>query len=249
MKLERDLVTIDLETTGVDTKESRIVEICMKRRFATPEPYAETRTMRLNPGVPIPTTASDVHGITFDMVKDQPTFRQVAGAILGFIEGADILTFNGLSFDVPLLFNEFARAGINWDYKGVNFIDARRIFVIKEERTLTAAVKFYLGQDHTEAHSASADVDATEAVFFAQLEKYGLEDKTPAELAIMSNYDKPVLDVSGCFSTDADGDIIFSFGKNLGKKAKTEKSYLDWMINKGGFSMDTIYYAKKALQS
>ncbi len=200
--------------------------------------FLEKRTRRINPTIPIPEQASSVHGITDDMVKDEPTFQQVAKAVLDFITGCDIIGYNSIGYDVPLLFNELERAGLIWDYQGVNFIDVCNIFKIKEPRTLTAAVKFYCDRDHEDAHGAESDVVATIKVLDVQLRKYGLEDLTMGELAKLSNFDKPILDVAGKFTTDADGDIIFNFGVHKGKKAKSEQSYLNWML-KSNFSSDT----------
>lgn len=236
------LAFLDTETTGVSPKGDRIVEISIILMDGSL--CVDTRTKRLNPGMPIPKSASDVHGITDADIKDCPTFKQVAQGIMDFIAGWDIVSYNGLSFDIPLLYNEFNRAGLLWDYKKVNFIDACNIFKINEPRTLDAAVKFYLGREHTGAHGAEADTKATAEVFFQQLDKYRLDGKTPAELALMSNYDKPILDVSGKFTTDSDGDIVFNFGKHKDIKAKTQKAYLNWMLT-GDFSPDTKVIAKQ----
>lgn len=246
INLQRSMCFFDLETTGTNTQQDRIIEICIIK--LDPDFMSrEEKTKRINPTIPIPKQASDVHGITDEMVKDAPTFKQIAKGVFDFVDGCDIAGYNSINFDVPLLYNEFSRAGIMWDYSKVNFIDVCNIFKIKEGRTLSAAVRFYLDKDHEGAHGATADVEATIKVFENQIERYGLGDQTIEQLAIMSNYDKPILDISGKFTTDSEGDVIFNFGQHKGKKAKSERSYLDWMINKGDFSQDTKAIALKLI--
>lgn len=251
IKFNRPVVFFDLETTGTDVRKDRIVEISMMKvdypNLNETNCGGDSRTRKINPGIPIPKQASDVHGITDEIVKDQPTFARIAKGVFEFMDGCDIIGYNSLNFDVPLLYNEFLRAGIDWDYRKVNFIDVCNIFKIKEQRTLSAAVKFYLNQEHTDAHGAEADVLATINVFEEQVNRYQMREMTPEELALFSNYDRPLLDVSGKFTMDAEGDIVFNFGQHKGKKAKSEPSYLSWMINKGDFSLDTLKIASQLL--
>lgn len=247
MKFDRPICFLDLETTGVNPQKDRIVEIAIVKCDIDLLGYEE-KVKRVNPEMKIPQSASDVHGITDEMVKDEPGFKAFARGIFDFISGCDIAGYNSNNYDVPMLYAEFLRAGITWDYSGVNFIDVCNIFKIKEARTLSAAVKFYLNQTHEGAHGALADVHATIDVFQTQLVQYELEKMTPHELALFSNYDKTILDISGKFTTDNDGDIIFNFGQHKGKKAKSELSYLDWMMNKGDFTEDTKMIIRKILQ-
>lgn len=260
LSLERPLVFFDTETTGTTPMTDRIVSICLVRfpkgfeilNTAIDWPVTKINTL-INPIFPIPKAATDIHGITDEMVKGKPTFGEMAKEILSFIEGCDIVAYNGNSFDIPLLYNEFNRASIVWDYTQHNFIDPCNIFKKKEPRTLEAAYKFYLGADMNEdgikAHDAFNDVKATIDVFCQQLIKYEDLPGTAKELALYSNYDKPLLDISGKFTIDDTGDIVFNFGQHKGKKAKSEVSYLDWMVNnpKASFNPDTKAIAKKLL--
>lgn len=237
MTIQKPLCFVDLETTGTDIQTARIVEISVLKIF--PEGgEVINKALRVNPIFPIPKEASDVHGITDDMVKDCPTFKQIARGLMDFLEGSDLAGFNSTRYDFPLLLNEFARAGLNWNYAGCRFIDVGNLFKIKEERTLSAAVKFYLGRDHDGAHGAAADVQATKEIFFKMFDLYEDLPKDPEELQLFSNFGKPLLDLSGNFTVNETGQIIFSFGKHKGKVAATEKGYLQWML-KSDFQEDT----------
>jgi DNA polymerase-3 subunit epsilon len=244
MEFLKPLCFIDLETTGTDKSKDRIVEISIMKMLDANNSL--TRTARINPGIPIPEAASDVHGITNEMVKDCPLFRQVAKSIYEYISDCDIAGYNSNSFDVPFLYNEFYRCGIAWDYSQINFVDVCNIFRRKEERTLSAAVNFYCDKDHTDAHGAEADVMATAEVFFKQLEYYDDLPKDISSLAKYSNYDKEIIDLGGCFSKDDEGDYIFNFGKHKGKKCKQELSYLQWMQQQD-FLPDAIIIIKSIL--
>lgn len=246
MKREKAICFFDLETTGVDKSKDRIVEISIAKLLL--DGSIETKTKRINPLIPIPKEASDVHGITDEIVKDCPTFKQLAKAIYDFIQGCDIAGFNSNSFDVPFLYNELYRSGIIWDYAETSFIDVRNIFVRKEERDLTAAYKFYCGKELTNAHSAEQDVKATIEVFAEQLKCYTDLPLTIKELALFSNFDKTIVDLGGCFSIDAEGDYIFNFGKHKGKKCKSETSYILWMLEQD-FLPDAIKICNKILSN
>lgn len=245
IKFNRNVVFFDLETTGIDTQKDRIVEICIIKMNHDFNNSIEKTTL-VNPTIPIPAPASEIHGITDDKVKDQPTFKQLAKGILDFIDGCDIIGYNSNNFDAPLLYTEFVRAGVAWDYSKVNIIDVCNIYKIKQPRTLEAAVNFYCGREHEGAHGALADVQATIDVFKEQVERYDMEDMSPEQMTLFSNYGKPIVDISGKFTVDAEGDIIFNFGMHMGKKAKSEPGYLQWMI-KGNFSPDTKSFAQKLL--
>lgn len=229
MNLVRPIVFLDLETTGTDKQNDRIVELSMLKIFNNQD--AEIKTVRINPGIPIPPTVSEIHGIKDEDVKNSPTFKQLATGILSFIYNCDIAGFNSNSFDVPLLYSEFNRAGKVWDYSTTNFIDIGNIFKRKNERTLSVAYKEYCGKELEGAHSAETDVKATMEVFMAQL---SLHTDLPAninELAKYSNFDKDIIDLGGCFAKNAEGDYIFNFGKHKDKKCKDNISYLSWMLN------------------
>jgi len=243
-KLIRPCCVLDLETTGVNVDLDFIVEITILR--IDTDLSEEKKTMLLNPGVPIPDEARLIHGITDEMVKDAPTFVQVSKGILKFIEGCDIITFNGNRFDVPLLSSMFLRSGLKWDWKKVHLIDVSNIFRIHEKRTLTDAVAFYLNREHSEAHSAEADVAATKAIFVRQLLKYNL----PVQMDKLASYcmdGKEILDFDRKFELNDKGFVVFAFGKHKGKIAKYEKSYLSWMVNTGEFTRDTKAFAQQQL--
>ena len=235
--MKNPLLTFDIESTGLDTQQDRIVELCMAKLHQ--DGTREVETIKVNPTIPIPAGASEVHGIYDDDVKDLPTFKQYAKSVHEFIQGCDILGFNSNAFDCPMLYAEFLRSGIEWDYSQHNLIDAGNLFKIHERRTLEAALQFYCGREHEGAHSAESDVLATIDVFYAQLEKYGLTEMSSEELALHSNYDREMLDLSGKFSKNEDGEIVFNFGKHRGEPAKNHPDFLDWMINRANFAPDT----------
>jgi DNA polymerase III subunit epsilon len=246
-ELERPICFIDIETTGVDVDHSFIVELSVHK--VNPDGSHDTRTMLINPGVPIPKEATDVHGITDEDVKDKPTFAAISKSLLKHIDGCDICGFNSNRFDIPLLAAQFERVGLSWDWRKVNLIDVRNIFVQKEERTLSAGVKFYLGRDHEEAHSAEGDILETKNIFLAQLARYEeLGKMTMKEVALFSNYNKPIIDLAGKFEYNEAGEIVFTFGQHKGKVAKNEKGFLNWMLTKD-FTKDTKEAAKRILLS
>lgn len=242
MNLIRPLVFFDLETTGTDVSNDRIVEFGAIKIY--PDSPGNVKNMtgtmhyRINPGIPIPPSATAVHGITDEDVKDKPTFSDLSFEILSFFLDSDIAGFNCLKFDLPLLYTEFHRAGINWHYKNHKLIDVRNIFIQKESRDLSSAVKFYLNKDLENAHGAIVDTAATIEVFKAQLEKYQDLPQTIEELEIYSNYGNKILDLKGSFKYNADNEIVFNFGKHKDKLAIRERSYLEWML-KSDFPEDT----------
>jgi DNA polymerase-3 subunit epsilon len=201
---------------------------------------------KINPEMPIPANAAAIHGITDEMVKDCPTFKQVARGILDFISGCDIGGYNSNYYDVPLLYMEFFRAGLTWDYAGIRFVDAAVIFKRKEERTLTKAYQVFCGKQLENAHSAEADVMATMEVFFAQLEKYTDLPESLDEIDRYCNYDMARVDLTGRFTIDADGDFVFNFGKNKGFKARNDLQYCQWILG-AGFPPDATEIARQTI--
>jgi DNA polymerase-3 subunit epsilon len=237
LKLKRPLCFFDLEATGLNTQTDRIVEIAICKIH--PDYSKEVLTLLVNPGCPIPAEASSIHGIYDADVSEKPTFHELADQLYTFLEQSDIGGFNSNSFDVPLLFHEFARAGKYWDYQQFAMIDAGNIFKRKEPRTLSAAYQFYCGTDLENAHSAEADILATVDVFLNQLERY---PDLPLEIDALHsfcNYDRKILDLSGKFTLDQEGDIVFNFGSKKGNKAKNDLSYVSWMYGKD-FAPDTM---------
>ena len=243
LNLKRPLIFFDLETTGVDTVHDRIVEISMVK--VMPDGEEIVRTRRLNPQMPIPREATAVHGITDDDVKDEPTFAQIAKSLASFMEGCDLGGFNSNRFDLPLLVEEFLRAGVDVDFKRCRFVDVQNIFHKMEQRTLIAAYKFYCDKDLTEAHSAEADTLATYEVLKAQLDRYPNLENDMDFLSEFSSRGETV-DYAGRIVFDEKGREVFAFGKHKGRTVEevfqTEPSYYAWMMN-GDFPL----YTKKVI--
>ena len=243
LNLKRPIVFFDLETTGVDTSKDRIVEISMIKIM--PDGEEITRTRKLNPTIPIPPEATAVHGITDDDVKDEPTFQQVAKSLAQFIQGCDFGGFNSNRFDLPVLVEEFLRAGVDVDLKRRKFIDVQNIFHKKEQRTLVAAYKFYCDRDLNDAHSAEADTRATYEVLKAQLERY---DDLENDVDFLADYSQrgKAADYAGYVLYNEKEEEVFGFGKHRGHLVsevfRTEPSYYAWMMN-GDFPL----YTKKVL--
>ncbi|MCT1532207.1 exonuclease domain-containing protein [Sphingobacterium daejeonense] len=257
LKLKRPLAFFDLETTGVMVSNDRIVEVSILK--VSPGGKEETLTLKVNPEMPIPAESSMFHGIYDEDVKDLPTFRERAQEIADFIADADLAGYNSNKFDVPMLMEEFLRAGVDFSLDGRSFVDVQNIFHQMEQRTLKAAYKFYCNENLDNAHTAEADVKATYEVLKAQLAKYEnveYEDKHGVvskpvvndveALHAFTNLSKPV-DFAGRLVFDADGDPSINFGKHKGKKVvdvfEVEPSYYSWMQN-GDFPL----YTKKVLE-
>lgn len=198
--------------------------------------------------MPISKGASDVHGITLDdeRMKNAPTFREVAEAIYTFFEGADIGGFNIFNFDLPLLTNEFERVSKDFPVWDCEFVDVANIYRRKEERTLSAAVQFYLGHPHTDAHGALSDTEATLKVLLAQLEKYDDLPQDIKGLAFYSNYDSPILDFAGKFKI-IDGKICYNFGKQRGTPVEEDTGLAEWMLTKD-FPINSKKVAREILR-
>ncbi len=244
LNLKRPIVFFDLETTGVDTSKDRIVEISLiKVMPGSDEPIIKTR--RINPEMHIPEEATAVHHITDEDVKDMPTFRQIAKSLAQFLEGCDFGGFNSNRFDLPLLVEEFLRAGVDVDFKRRKFIDVQNIFHKMEQRTLVAAYKFYCDKNLEDAHSAEADTMATYEVLKAQLDRYPELKNDVTALAEFSSRGETA-DYTGKILYNEKGEEVFGFGKYKGRKVEEifqiEPSYYAWMMN-GDFPL----YTKKVI--
>lgn len=238
MKFERPIAFLDLETTGVNVKEDRIVEIAILRYDVNKQLEYSFET-KVNPEIPIPESASAVHGIYDKDVESEPPFSFYVDEIFDALKGCDIAGFNSNRFDFPMLFNEFARNGVHWDHLAHKMIDVGNIYKINEQRTLAAAVKFYIGEDLVDAHSALADTEATARVFFAQLEKYPELPQTSAELDLYCNFGNKRLDIDGKFVYAEDGEtILINFSDKKGQPAKDHPGLMEWMLSRS-FSEDT----------
>ncbi|QQS34786.1 MAG: 3'-5' exonuclease [Ignavibacteriales bacterium] len=235
--LTRPLVFFDLETTGTDISQDRIVEISILKLH--PDSREETLTTKVNPGIPIPTGATAVHGITDKDVADKPTFSALASALLEILDGSDLCGYNLLKFDFPLLRMEFARYGVEFDITGIRLIDPMRIFMKKEPRDLTSALKFYCNEELTDAHTAEADTIAAKKILLSQTEKYS---DLPTDVEGLSNYttegQKRNADITGKLIFNETNEIVYNFGKHIGKKVTTHPDYAAWMLN-SDFPADT----------
>jgi DNA polymerase III subunit epsilon len=256
LNLKNPVVFLDLETTGINIVTDRIVEIALLK--INLDGSEEEKLLRINPEMPIPEDASRIHGIYDEDVAAAPTFKEVAKTLAKFLEGSDLAGFNSNRFDIPLLAEEFLRAGIDIDLKRKKFIDVQAIFHKMEKRTLAAAFKFYCNKTLVDAHSAMADTKATYEVLKAQLEVYKDTEYEDSEgrksmpivnniekLSEFSSYDRNV-DFVGRIIYDDNGIEIFNFGKNKGipveKVLEEQPGYYGWIINS-----EFPLYTKKVL--
>ncbi len=234
------MAIFDIEATGVNRKVDRIIDLAIL--ILRPDGKREEHAYRVNPGVPIPREATAVHGITDADVAGAPTFKQQAPQIAKLLEGCDLGGFNILYYDIPMLCEEFARAGVPFSTEGRRVVDAQRIYHKKEPRDLTAALRYYCGELHLGAHGAMEDVVATTRVLEAQLERY---DDLPRDLAGLDAFCNPRdpswADQDGKLKWVGD-DLVINFGQKQGKKlvdlVKDDSKYLDWIL-KGDFRADT----------
>jgi DNA polymerase-3 subunit epsilon len=243
LKLRRPIVFLDLETTGVDPAKDRIVEVSLVK--VQPDGSEEVKTRRINPGMPIPPESTQVHGITDDDVKDEPRFEQIAKSLAAYIEGCDLAGYNSNKFDIPVLAEEFLRAGVDVDLKKRKFVDVQTIFHKMEQRTLVAAYRFYCDRELEGAHSAEADTLATYEVLKAQLDRYPDLENDVEFLARFTEQNR-CADYAGRILYDKDDVEVFGFGKYKGRPVaevfREEPGYYSWMMN-GDFPM----YTKKVI--
>lgn len=239
LNLKKPIVFFDLETTGVDVTNDHIVEISLIKVLPSGEEIEKTR--RINPGVKIPPEATAVHHITDEDVADAPTFKQIARSLANEMTGCDIAGFNSNKFDIPMLDQEFQRAGIKFDFSKARMIDVQTIFHKKEQRTLVAAYRFYCGKELDGAHSANADTRATYEVLMAQLDKYDDLPNDMEELSKFSRQNRNVDFMGRLIYNDNDEEVV-NFGKYKGKLAEEvlqkDPSYYDWIM-KGDFPQNT----------
>ena len=240
LNLKNPLVFFDLETTGTNINSDRIVEICYLKVY--PNGNEESKTLRINPEMHIPEASSAVHGIYDEDVADCPKFKDVAKNIASDIEGCDLAGFNSNRFDIPVLAEEFLRAGVDIDLMKRKFVDVQVIYHKLEQRTLSAAYKFYCDKNLEDAHAAEADTRATYEVLKAQLDRYA--DVLENDINFLSNY--------SCYSRNVDfaGRIVyndqdvevFNFGKYKGVPVKEvlqkDPGYYSWIMQ-GDFTLNT----------
>jgi len=256
LDLKRPIAFFDIESTGLNVAKDRIIELSILKIETNNS--KTSKTWVVNPDYPITKEASEIHGFTIDDVKDKPTFKNVAKEISRFLNNCDLAGYNSLKFDIPMLVEEFLRAEVDFEINNRKLIDVQNIFMKMEQRTLKAAVKFFLNKDLVNAHSAEADVMATYEVLAAQLDKYENVDfeskdgiisqpvkNDMSALAEFSTHHKNA-DLMGQIIYNADGVETFNFGKNRGRTVKevflNEPSYYSWMMN-----ADFPLYTKKVL--
>jgi DNA polymerase III subunit epsilon len=238
LQLQKPIAFIDLETTGTNLGTDRIVEIAIVK--IAKDGSRQIKRKLINPEMPIPAGSSEIHGITDDMVKDAPTFRQVANELKQFLDNCDLGGYNSNRFDIPLLVEEFLRTGLEFEMNSRRLLDVQRIFHMMEQRTLGAAYKFYCNKTLEGAHSAEIDAVATWEVLEAQLERYPqLGDNIDSIIKFIG--DDQIVDFARRFIM-SNGVEIFNFGKHKGKTVvevlKSEPQYYDWMM-KGDFPLHT----------
>lgn len=237
--LKKPIIFFDLETTGTNITKDRIVEISMIKIM--PNGTENERTIRLNPEMPIPAEATAVHGITDEDVANCRTFKMIAADLAKSFQGCDIAGFNSNRFDIPMLDQEFQRAGVKFDFSKPRFIDVQTIFHKKEQRTLVAAYKFYCGKDLNDAHSASADTRATYEVLKAQLDMY---DDLPNDMEALSEYSSQNrnVDLAGRVIYNEQKQEVINFGKYKGQLVtdvlRQDPGYYSWILQ-GDFPQNT----------
>lgn len=240
LNLKTPLIFFDIESTGLNVATDRIIEISVVK--VLPNGDTETKTRRINPTIPISPESFKVHGISDEDVKDCPTFKEIAKSLAKWMEGCDIAGYNSTKFDIPMLSEEFLRAGIDFDFRKRKLVDVQVIFHKMEKRTLEAAYRFYCDKTLDNAHSAEADTLATYEVLKAQLDRY--PDDLKNDIGFLSEFTtvNRSVDYAGRIVLNDKDEPVFNFGKHKGKTVesvfRTEPSYYSWMME-GDFTLDT----------
>jgi DNA polymerase-3 subunit epsilon len=239
LQLKKPLAVIDIEATGSNPSIDRIVEIAIIKLM--PDGNRTVKRKIINPQINIPQNVTDIHGITNEMVKDAPTFKQVAHDIKQFMDGCDIACYNAYRLDLPILIEEFIRADVEFDMRSRKIVDVQKIYHQMEQRTLSAAYKFYCNKNLEGAHGAEQDASATAEILNAQLERYPQLGNS-VESVIKAVGDDQIIDFARRFAYNEKGEEVFNFGKHKGRTIadvlKAEPQYYDWMM-KGEFPMNT----------
>jgi len=239
LQLTKPLAYIDIEATGSNAATDRIVEIAIIKQL--PDGSRTIKRKLINPQIPIPQVVCDIHGITDEMVKEAPTFKQAAQEIKQFLDGCDLSCYNAYRLDIPMLVEEFIRAGVEFEMKNRKLVDVQKIFHQMEQRTLAAAYKFYCNKTLDGAHGAEVDAAATAEILNAQLEKYPQLGNNIDSILKGIGEDN-IIDFARRFIFDDKGKEVFNFGKHKGRPIadvlKSEPQYYDWMM-KGEFPMNT----------
>lgn len=250
LTLNNPLAVFDLETTGIDVSNDKIVEIAILK--VMPDGSTHEYLKRVNPGCPIPPETSEIHGIYDEDIKDAPSFKDISDEVATFIGDADLAGYNSNKFDIPVLAEEFLRAGHSFDVSNRKFVDVQNIFHKMEQRTLVAAYKFYCDKDLEGAHNAMVDTTATWEVLKAQIERYEQLTPTVEELASFSkagNFE--LLDFAGRIAINKNKEAIYNFGKHKGKTikevARIEPGYYGWMLD-ANFPLYTKQVLRKEME-
>ena len=243
LRIERPLCFFDLETTGINITNDRIVEIAILK--LNPDEKIEKKVWLVNPEMLIPKEVSEIHGITDDKVADAPTFKEISKTIYNFIKGSDLAGYNSDRFDIPLLMEEFLRSEVDFETKNLRTIDVQTIFHKMEQRNLTAALKFYCNKKLENAHSAMVDTQATYDVLMSQLDRYS--DLEPS-ISFLSDFTtrRKNADFAGYIVFNKKDEECFSFGKHKGQTVENildkEPGYFGWLLKS-----DFPLYTKKIL--
>ncbi len=240
LNLKNPLLFFDIESTGLKIATDRIVELSAVKVF--PNGDQEIKTRRINPTIPISPEAQAIHGISNEDVAGCPTFKEVAKSLANWMSGCDFAGYNSLKFDIPMLAEEFIRAGVEFDFRKRKIVDVQNIFHKMEQRTLSAAYQFYCGKTLENAHSAEADTLATYEVLMAQLDKY-VDLKNDVQFLADFSAKNRNLDYAGAIILNEDDLPVFNFGKHKGKSVesvltKEDPNYYSWMMSKD-FTLDT----------
>jgi DNA polymerase-3 subunit epsilon len=243
LQLKKPICFFDIETKGINIAKDRIVEIAVLKVF--PNGNKESFVWKVNPTIPIPAVTSAIHGITDEMVANEPTFKELAPKVFALIKDCDLGGYNSNRFDIPLLAEELLRAEIDYDLKKAASVDVQTIFHKKEKRTLEAAYKFYCDEELLNAHSAAADTNATYEVLKAQLDRYEDLENDVTALATFSAHNR-FADFAGYIGINKEGQETFAFGKHKGTLVEVvlekEPGYFGWLLN-----ADFPLYTKKVL--
>jgi DNA polymerase-3 subunit epsilon len=239
LSLYRPIIFFDLETTGVNPATDRIVEIALVKLL--PGGRRDTWAQRINPGMPIPEASTAIHGISDDDVKDAQGFRQIAKELYTWMKGCDLGGYNSARFDLPLLVEEFLRAGVNVDFSAAKMVDVQKIFFKMEQRTLSAAYRFYCAKTMENAHSAEADTNATIEILEAQIDHYQELTSDVNSLHDFISDEEPFVDYARAMIRKG-GHAVFNIGKYKGQRVEDvfakDPGYYDWMM-KADFSLHT----------
>lgn len=243
LQLTRPLCFFDLETTGTNIATDRIIEISILKLY--PDGRQERKTWLVNPTIPIPKESEAVHGISNEKVSQSPTFKEIAKEVHAMIKDSDLAGYNSDRFDIPLLAEEMLRCGLDFDLGNRVTVDVQTIFHKMEQRTLSAAYKFYCKKNLDDAHSAAADTEATYEVLKSQLERYPELGSNVKSLSEFTSR-KKMADFAGFIIFNSDGKEVFSFGKYKGREVATvleqDPGYYGWLMN-----ADFPLYTKKIL--